>query len=110
MLSKEDYEYLLSYERTFYTAAKQAYARILPRTVNEKLAKIANREVKNMGCGACVMSLYRSLYNLLEEEKARRQANKEKMEKVREAKNKNKENKTQEENGRKTTEPEQLDK
>lgn len=93
-MTKEDYEYLLSYERTFYTASKQAYARILPRTVNEKLAKIANREVKNLGCGACVMGLYRALYKLLEEEKARRQANKEKMEKVREAKNKNKENNT----------------
>lgn len=108
MLSNEDYEYVKQYEDTYRKASTQNYAHILPRSVNERLNEIIGGEgKKNWGCTVCCMTLYRKLHTILQEEEARRQKNREKMEKVREAK-KNKENNTQEENGRKTTEPEQL--
>lgn len=106
-LSNEDYKYIKQYETTYEKAYKQNYSHILPRSVNEKLNEIIGGEKKNWGCSACCLTLYRKLYTILNNEEARRQKNREKMEKVREAK-KNKENNTQEENGRKTTEPEQL--
>lgn len=70
---QEHYEYLLNYEHTFYTAAKQSYARMLPRTVNEKLDEIINDgQKRNFGCSACMLNMYRRLYTILEEEKNKR--------------------------------------
>ena len=70
MLSKEDYDYLIQYEKTFETTYKHNYAHILPRTINEKLDQILNDGVtRNFGCSACVMAMYRKLYQLLQTEK-----------------------------------------
>lgn len=110
-LSNEDYRYIKQYETTYEKAYKQNYSHILPRSVNEKLNEIIGGEKKNWGCSACCLTLYRKLYTILYNEEARRQREmRERMEKARQAKlNKNnKENNTQEEDGRKTTEPEQL--
>lgn len=69
-MTQEDYEYLLQYEHTFYTAAKQAYAKILPRSINEKLNLILNDgQKRNLGCSVCIMGMYKSLYVKLENEK-----------------------------------------
>lgn len=94
MLSNEDYEYVKQYEETYRKASTQNYAHILPRSVNERLNEIIGGEgKKNWGCTVCCMTLYRKLHTILQQEEARRQKNREKMEKVREAK-KNKENNT----------------
>lgn len=110
MLTKEEYEYIAQYRHTYETAAKQNHAKILPRSVNERLNEIIKGQKKNWGCSACCLGLYRTLYKVLTNEDAARQRKeaemKERMAKVREAKN-NKENNT-EKDGRKTTEPEQL--
>ena len=72
-MTQEDYEYLLQYEHTFYTAKIQSYARILPRTVNEKLHAILNDKAnRNLGCSSCVLGMYRRLYDVLKEEKKKR--------------------------------------
>ena len=95
-MTNEDYEYIKQYAETYRKAATQNYAHLLPRSINEKLNDIIGGEPKkNWGCSVCCMTLYRKLYKVLQEEEARRQKNKEKMEKVREAK-KNKENNTEE--------------
>jgi len=99
-LTKEQYEYIKQYEATYEKAARQNYAHILPRSVNEKLNEIIGGEKKNWGCTACCLTLYRKLYAILNNEEARRQREmRERMEKARQAKlNKNnKENNTQEE-------------
>lgn len=99
-LTKEQYEYIKQYEATYEKAARQNYAHILPRSVNEKLNEIIGGEKKNWGCTACCLTLYRKLYAILNDEEARRQREmRERMEKARQAKlNKNnKENNTQEE-------------
>ena len=70
MITQEQYEFLLQYEHTFYTAAKQSYARMLPRSINEKLADIlADNAKRNFGCSACMLNMYRRLYQVLENEK-----------------------------------------
>lgn len=97
-MTQEDYDYIKQYEDTYTKAFKQNYAHILPRSINEKLNEIIGGEKKNWGCSACCLTLYKKLYTILEQEEARRQQIKEKMEKVREAKKEknNKENNTQE--------------
>ena len=70
MITKEEYEFIKAYGRTFYTAAKQSYARILPHSINERLDRILNDgQKRNFGCSACVLGMYRKLYNVLEEAK-----------------------------------------
>lgn len=98
-MTNEDYEYIKQYEETYKKAAKQNYAHILPRSVNERLNEIIGGEKKNWGCSACCLTLYRKLYTILQEEETRRQQIKDRMEKVRQAKqekNNNKEKDTQE--------------
>lgn len=74
MITQEQYEYLLQYEHTFYTAAKQSYARMLPRSINEKLDQLLNDNAhRNFGCSACMLGMYRKLYALLEAEKKKRE-------------------------------------
>lgn len=115
MLSKEDYEFIKQYEKTYEKAAKQNYAHILPRNINDRLNEIIGGEKKNWGCSACCLTLYRRLYTILQNEEAARQAEERKkqqeiedrMAKVREAK-KNKQNITQEEDA-KEKRPEQSD-
>lgn len=115
MLSQEDYEYIKQYESTYEKAFKHNYARMLPRSVNEKLNEIIGGEKKNWGCSACCMSLYRRLYQVLNNEEAARQNEERKrqeelkarMAKAREAK-KNKQINNEEENA-KEKRPEQSD-
>lgn len=98
-MTNEEYEYIKQYETTYTKAYKQNYAKMLPRSVNEKLNDIIGGEKKNWGCSVCCMTLYRKLYTALKNEEARRQQEmKERMEKVRKAKQEknNKENNTQE--------------
>ena len=90
MLTQEEYEYIAQYRQTYEKAAKQNYAKILPRNVNERLNEIIKGEKKNWGCSACCMSLYRRLYTILQNEDAERQQKQQelqdRMAKVREAK------------------------
>ena len=96
-MTQEEYEYIKQYEDTYKKAAKQNYAHILPRSVNERLNEIIGGEKKNWGCSACCLTLYRKLYTILQEEETRRQQIKDRMEKARQAKqNKNKDLKEQE--------------
>lgn len=69
-MTKEDFEFISKYEHTFYTAKVQSYARILPRSINERLHSILNDGAnRNLGCSACVLGMYRKLYDLLLAEK-----------------------------------------
>ena len=98
MLSNEEYEYIKQYKDTYEKAYKQNYAHFLPRSVNERLNEIIGGEIKNWGCSACCLTLYRKLYTVLHNEEARRQQEmRERMEKVRQAKQEknNKENNTE---------------
>lgn len=86
-MTNEEYEYIKQYETTYEKAYKQNYAKMLPRSVNEKLNDIIGGEKKNWGCSVCCMTLYRKLYTALKNEEARRQQEmKERMEKARKAK------------------------
>ena len=91
-MTNEEYNYIKQYETTYTKAYKQNYAKLLPRSVNEKLNEIIGGEPKkNWGCSVCCMTLYRKLYTVLQQEEARRQQEmKDRMEKARQAKqNKN---------------------
>lgn len=86
-MTNEEYNYIKQYETTYTKAYKQNYAKLLPRSVNEKLNEIIGGEKKNWGCSVCCMTLYRKLYTILEQEEARRQQIlNERMEKARKAK------------------------
>lgn len=99
-MTNEEYNYIKQYASTYEKAARQNYAKLLPRSVNEKLNEIIGGEPKkNWGCSVCCMTLYRKLYTVLQQEEARRQQEmKDRMEKARKAKQEknNKENNTQE--------------
>ena len=96
MISKEDYEYIAQYRQTYENAAKKNYAKILPRSINERLNEIiGGPKNKNWGCSACCLTLYRNLYRILntidEEREQKRQEFKDRMAKAREAKKNKKE-------------------
>ena len=96
MLSNEEYEYIKQYEETYRKAAEQNYARILPRSTNERLNEIIGGEKKNWGCSACCLTLYRKLYQVLKNEEAKRQKEvRDRMEKARQAKKNKQEQNTQ---------------